>query len=288
MSSICIITDSSAQFPGQFSPSERKIEIAPLSCRLNGNVLADEKGVTVSRMPETASHGYIPKLLPPPVEYFKEAFFRLSQDHDVIIGIFLSSLLNSCVQNAQEASTLHKGKASIQIIDSQTTSVGLGYLVQNAIDLADAGHSPVEIERKLHFLIPFIYSVFCIPGLSYLHSNGFIDKGQAIISEILGLYPIFTIENGKFSSLEKVHNHRQAMAFFQEFLDEFENLEHIALIKGPHVTLGDFHLIHEPSPGSPKPPVQEYTLSLPLATLMGPTAIGCSIIECPDQIFRPE
>jgi len=239
-------------------------------------------------MPEIAGHGYNPKLCPPSVDYFKEAFFRLGQDHDVIIGIFLSSLLNSCVQNAQEASTLHQGKASIQIIDSQTTSVGLGYLAQTAIDAVEAGNSPFEIERKLRFLIPFIYSVFCIPGLSYLHSNGFVDKGQAIISEMLELYPIFTIENGKFSSLEKVRNHRQAMVFFQEFLDEFENLEHVAFIKDPHLSVGDIHLNHEPSLGSQKSHVQEYALSLPLATLMGPTAIGCSIIECPDQIFRQE
>jgi DegV family protein with EDD domain len=286
MSSICVVTDSSAQFPRPIYPAQKKIEIVPLICQLNGNDYVNGKGLTLADMPGTALNGNNPQLLPPSVDHFYEVFYRLGQKFDAIIGVFLSSQLNPCVQNAQTAATILSGKSSIQIIDSQTTSVGLGYLTQIAFEAVEAGCTPVDIERKLRYLIPFIYTVFCIPGISYLYYNHFVDKGQAVVSELLGLYPIFALENGKLTSLEKVRNHRQALVFFQEFLDEFEQTEHIALIRDTHVAAGDMHLNHEPPPGINKSNVQEYNLSLPLATLIGPTAIGLSVIETADQKKR--
>ena len=283
MGHICIVTDSSAQFPRADIAAQKKIVIAPLVCQVNGENIHNGKGLPGTCLPDSALRGVFPQLIPPTVDQFKELFIQLGQDYDTIIALFLSSQLNPCVQNAQAAAAVQPGKASIQVIDSQTTSVGLGYLAQVSNELAEAGLSPVEIERKVRYLIPFIYTVFCIPGLSYLFNHNFVDKGQAVVTELLGLVPIFALENGKLTSLEKVRNLKQAMVFLQEFLDEFEQTEHIGFIKAPHITTGDIRLTHDSNNLSNRSIVQEYHLNLPLATLMGPGTISLCVIETPDQ-----
>jgi fatty acid-binding protein DegV len=42
------------------------------------------------------------------------------------------------------------------------------------------------------------------PNLSYLHTAGILDAGQATIGELLGLYPLFVLEEGKVNPLQKV------------------------------------------------------------------------------------
>jgi hypothetical protein len=64
-----------------------------------------------------------------------------------IIGIFTSSHLNASYANAVEAANIVRGKTDIKIIDSQTISVGLGFLVETAAEAAFRGKSPLVIEE---------------------------------------------------------------------------------------------------------------------------------------------
>jgi DegV family protein with EDD domain len=183
-----------------------------------------------------------------------------------------------------EAAEAVRGRVAVQVIDSQSTSVGLGMLVQSAAEAASEGVASTEIERLLRGQIPHIYSVFCIPGLTYLNCSGFIGAAQAIAGEMLSLLPIYTLEDGRLTSIEKARNYRQLMDFLQEFVDEFSDLYHIAFIQSTPPMIHEARTLREHAAMNfPKTPFSEHTISLPLAVLMGPRTLAVFAIEHPGE-----
>jgi len=80
--------------------------------------------------------------------------------------------------------------------------------------------------------IPKIYSMFFVPSATYLAHAGIVEMSQAIISEYLAIFPVFTLEEGKLLPVQKVKNQRGVFDVFQEFLDEFDTLKMVTLTQG--------------------------------------------------------
>ncbi|MDR3574792.1 MAG: DegV family protein [Anaerolineaceae bacterium] len=280
MSPICIVTDSSAQFAQPSFPGRNIVKIISHDVEINGRLYREGEDLRAQNLPSSASKELQPKLIPPSPEMFYQEFSSIGQSFDTIIGIFLSSSLSECFNNATKAAATLHGRFNVQTIDSQTTSLGLGLLVQAAADLVSKGCSLTEVELQIRSQIPQIYGIFCMPGLTYLNSNKFIDHAQATIGEMLGLLPIFALEEGQLSPLEKVRNHRHAIEFFQEFLDEFEYLQHIALLQSAPPNPQEARMLRDYAQDSfPKTPFTEHTINLPLSVLFGPRSMGLIVVE---------
>lgn len=279
MPSLCIVTDSTAQLPQSYTSEKTSIHVVQLPICYQGIQYEDEKSFDFS-LPQTATNDIKPHLSAPSVENFKNIFSKLSEQYDIILGIFLSSQLIPCYQNALEAAQSLKGRAAIQIIDSQSTSAGLGYLVQWAAEANARGMSIQEIERHIRSKLPSIFTVLCTPGLSYLFYNGLIDQAQAVIGEMLGFYPIFTLEEGRLVPLEKVKTQRHATNFLLEFLDEFENLHYIVALQNAGSTILETRGLREHSHDRyPKTPFNEFPINLSNSVMLGPQSFGLVVIE---------
>jgi DegV family protein with EDD domain len=280
MAAVCILTDNTAQFTKPNFTGRNLVNIIPLQSLFNNQLLDNENEFKVSNLPVSSQDGLNPCLKPPDIEGFRQFFINLSRNYNEIIVVLLSSRLNPAIINAQKAANLVQGRISVQVIDSQTTSVGLGYLVQIAAEAAASQASSGEIERLLRSLISHIYSVFCIPNLTYLYHAGFIDYGQAIVGEMLGILPIFTLEEGYLTPLEKVRSNRHLIDFIQEFLSEFTDLSAISVVQSMPSLPHEGRAIREHAQSNfPNTPFSEHPVSLPLATLFGPRALGVFAIE---------
>jgi len=279
MGSYCILTDTSAQFTKPAFAGRDLVRVIPLKTCLNGKVIENDN-FKVSSLPIVADDTLKPRLLAPSVEEFQKIFTALTQNFDDVIVLLISSQLNEAFFNAEKAINLISGSSRIHLIDSLTVSAGLGMLTQQAVESASLQFPANEIEQHVRKLIPRIYSYFCTPSLSYLYHAGFIDQAQATVGEMLGLYPLYTLEEGKLSPVEKVKNFRIAMEYFQEFLDEFDSLGHIALIQGGAQTSQETKLIRQYGEENfPGISISEHPLNLPLATLFGPRFWGLTVIE---------
>ena len=280
MPDICIVTDGTVQFQKPFFAGQNLLQIIPHNIRVNHQLVNQAQSYKATQLPTFANDSLNPRLLPPTSEEFTVIFSDLGKKYDHILGVFVSSSLSQCFLNAQEAAQGLRGRINIALIDSQTISIGLGYLVQAAAE-AIAGGKPFDsIEQHIRSIIPKVYMIFCIPGLSYLYYNRFIDHEQAIISEMLGLYPIFTIEEGKFTPVEKGRNRHHTLDYFVEFLDEFENLQLISLLQcippgNSEMRVFRDHVIEN----FPKTPFSEHNINLQLAVLFGPKSVGLVVIE---------
>jgi len=286
MGSICIVTDNTAQFTQPSYSGRNIITIVPLEIRLSGSA-QDTNVFKAGNLPFSADDALHPELISPTPEEFKQLFISLSQRFDQIFGLFLSSSLNDCYEHARQAVTSLHGNNTISLIDSQTTSIGLGFLVQAAAEALAHGMSLVEVEHLIRSLVPHIYSAFCTPSLSYLFYAGFLDQAQAIVGEMMGMLPIFSLEEGKLTPMEKVRNRRHTIDFYQEFMDEFDHLQHIALLQSASPNVQEARLLREHVQMEfPKISFTEHTINLPLATLLGPSASGLFLLEAANHLRK--
>lgn len=280
MRTACILTDSSAQFPQPSFPGKQLVRVIPLDIEFGKVLYPEGKDLKITKLPHSATEASRPRLITPGHEEFKNLLFALSQVYDDILVLLLSNQLSPLYDQALLAAAPMQSNANILVINSQTTSIGLGVLVQMAAQLIDNGVSVIEVERIIRKQIPHIFTLLCIPGLTYLHHAGLLDTAQANVGELLNLFPIFTLEEGRLTPLEKVRNHRAALDFFQEFLGEFEHLHQIALLQGSPQLIQEGRLLKQyVAENFAQTPYSEHTISLALASLTGPRCLGLVVAE---------
>lgn len=279
MPPLCLVTDNTAVFSRSGNSQNKQLTVIPLGVRLKGKKLLPPYETPPTTLPLSANHSLAPCLLAPSVDEFRQLFSHLNQTNNEILAVFLSSQLNPCYQNASDA--IHAMRANnIQLIDSQTTSAGLGILAQAALDTMTGKSTLTEADRAMRSLIPHIYSVWCTPSLTYLHYNGFLDPAQAVIGEMLGLYTIFSIEEGSLTPVDKVRNYHQAFDYFQEFLDEFDTLTQITLTRFASLNIPELRLLRERvAQDFPAAVYNEHVVDLPLAALFGPRSLGLVVSD---------
>ena len=266
MTNVCILTDSTAQFTQADFPGRERVHIVPFG-------LSRGDG---SRQPQDQVQG----LISPSMEDFTQYYARLSHEYDTVFVLTLSSQLNSTYKSALSAAELYNNHSKIVVIDSQTTSVGLGLLVQSAAAAAATGAPPAEIERKMRASIPHIYMLFCIPELTFLAKSGYMDYSQALVAEMMGILPIYTIEEGRLAPMEKVRTQRHLFESFLEFINEFDAPAHIALVRGTsHNTIRTRPVRQYVGATFPDTPFSEHVLGPHLAALFGPQTTGLAIME---------
>ena len=274
------MTDGLAQFTQPGFLGREDVRILPYAIHLRGVLYPEGEGLKTNLLPVYVTEQNPIRLAKPDPEKYQQVFQSLVGQYREVIVILTSSELSPSYACAEKAASAVRGQIGVTLIDSQTISVGLGLLVQLAAEAASRGFGAAEIERRTRKAVSQTYSLFSTVGLSYLSQEGFIDEGQAAIGEMLGLIPIFSLEEGKLSSIEKARNQRGIMEFFQEFIGEFENLQHIAYLQGSTTFTHETHLLREHAQiHFPHTPFSEHTINLPVASLIGPRTLGLILLE---------
>lgn len=280
MSRVCILTDSTAQFPAPVFPGCELVNVIPLHVELNKVLYTDTKDIRTANLPASIRQPDGPKALPPTIEEFQEVFSNLARKYSEIVTIVVSSHLNPVISTAQEAALAAEGPARIHVIDSQTTAVGLGLLVQAAANAARTGSNGVEITRLVRGMVSKIYTVFCVQSLSYLYKSGHLDPAQAIVGEMLNVMPFLILENGRLVPIQKVRSSSHLVDILHEFIMEFSNLEHIAIIQGvPPFEQEARNLRDRINAEDTSPSFSEHTLGAALASILGPRSLGVVVWE---------
>ena len=275
MPNVCILTDSTAQFTQSRFPGYDRVHVIPFDIQSVENQAGRPlPGATLIKK----------RLIPPSTQEFVRYYTRLGRDYDSIVVLPLSALFIPTMSNALAASAQYSNGTPVEVIDSQTTSIGLGMLVQIAAQAASEGASLKEIDRQLRASIPRVYLLLCIPELTYLAQSGHMEYAQAWVGEMLGILPIFTFEDGRLVPMEKVRTPRHLFEAFQDFLAEFDAPAQIALVNSSgRGSLQTGPLRQFVQDTFPEAIFSEHSIQPHLAALFGPRSIGLVVLESPDQ-----
>lgn len=280
MPGVTILTDSTAQFVTDAFLGRSLVKIIPLHLRVKGISQLDQGQVELANLPVAIHSRNSAVMAPPSVEEFHYIYQSLSREADEIITLLHSSQLSPAMRNAEQAAQGLRGRLKLPVVDSQTTGIGLGLLVQAAAGGAMEGTALDQILEGLRRQSQRIYSIFCLQSLSYLAAGGHLDPVQAMVGEMLGITPLVLLENGKLVIIQKARSPRHLADLLVEFIAEFEDLQHLALVRG-RLSYEISSLRERIQAYFPGVPLSEHTLSSGLGALLGPRCLCLVAMENP-------
>jgi DegV family protein with EDD domain len=285
MAGLSIVTDGMARFTGQGLPTEHPVTIAPMVIRIGGQLVEDLAGADVESVfrldddPRSA-----PIAMPPTVESLTALYASLQNEADHILSIHASSRLSGTVANARLASQQFLGRCDIQVVDSQSISIGLGLLVEAATRAAARGEDFDEVVRVVRGMIPRLYMVFFLEELDYLERLGRLSRSQAVLGKMLGIIPFLTLEDGDVIPMEKVRSRPRAIEKLIEFVSEFSTIEHLAILQSDARPTEESRLIAERLQAvHPLTPITINCYGASVATCIGPDSLGVVVLESDEE-----
>ena len=211
---IRIVTDSTSDLPAARA-AELGVEILPLSVHFGEESFRD--GVDITReefYARLAGVDTLPTTSQIPPETFIDAFRRLTENGDQVLGVFLSSDMSGTYQSAMIARDI-VGEENIAVVDSRTVTFALGLLVEEACALRDQGLPLDGLRQRVEALAGRVRLLAVVDTLKYLKMGGRISGAAAVVGGLLGICPVITIENGLVAGFQ----------FIARWLEEKEKID---------------------------------------------------------------
>lgn len=156
--------------------------------------------------------GELPTTSQPSIGQFCELYESQATDGSEILSIHLTSKLSGTWQAATLAAQRVKDRLRVSVVDSLTSSVGLGLLVREAAQLAEAGLPGVEIVRRLEARRSQIGVFIMLKDLRYARMSGRVGRLREMLASLLDVKPIIGVEQGTLISLERVRHQKNGFA----------------------------------------------------------------------------
>lgn len=216
--SIKIITDSSSNFTLP-EAKEIGVEIIPLNITFGDKIYKDGSELSAEEFyDKLLSSETLPKTSQPSPEDFVTIFEEAKTNNEEIIAILISSKLSGTIQSANIAKEI-VGYEKIHILDSGSTTIGQGILVEEAAKLRKKGLSVEEIIIKISMLKRKIRLFAAVDTLEYLQKGGRLSKTSAAIGGLLNVKPILHLEDGKLSAIGKGYGTTRTIAAISKLIE---------------------------------------------------------------------
>ena len=226
---VCIVTDSTCDL-NQEIVSQHSITVISQTINVGDKSFLDGVDLTRSefytQLPNFTPH---PKTAAPGPEIFRQAFERLADEGaQAILSIHISETLSATVNSARIAAEQFK-RIPVTVLDSSQLSLGLGFIVERAAQLAGLGKEAQEIISALNNLMKRTYVFASLKTLEYLRRSGRMSFALAKFGEILQLKPLLHMNMGK-ATAHRTRTQKRATALLLEWLAEYAPYEKLAIL----------------------------------------------------------
>jgi len=285
MSKVHIVTDSNAFLPPDLRKAHN-IQVIPHRIKLAGerfeegdNFSCEDLFIRTQEMHADGATRF-PEVEAADLNTILDSYQNLGNDAEEIVSIHMSSHLSPMWEHARRAAELLKGRYTIRVIDSLSTSFGLGLLVRKAAEAAEQGASVHEIARIVNGAVPHLYLTTFSESLNYLERSTQLSASQSVLGTMLGIKAMLIMEDGKLLPLEKVQTREEVLEKLSEFVLEFANVEEVGVIQHGYTSAQD-ELIDMLREEERLAEIPIHSLSYPpsLAVYMGPEIIGVMVYE---------
>jgi DegV family protein with EDD domain len=199
---IVILTDSTSDLPLEFTIRE-DVQIIPLFIRFEDAVYKDGVDIStkdlIQKMKESNEIARSMGLRAGDFHIAYNKYIRRGYD---VLYIGIGSNLSSSIQSALIAKQ-ELGKTNVHIVDSKTTSAGLGLLVKKAVELRKEGLSAYEIKNRLDAMVPKIKTFYMISDLELLYQGLRLKKFQYKLGKLLRMKPLVTLVNDQVTMISR-------------------------------------------------------------------------------------
>ena len=210
---IKIVTDSTSYIPEEFI-NKYDISVVSLNVIMNGESIREvdlDNETFYSKMEESTE---IPSSSQPSPDEIYNTFENIIKEGNSIVGIFISSDMSGTVSSANLIKNMLLEKyptAHIEIVDSRSNCMQMGYVAIEAAKAAAAGKSMEEVIDVCTSVINNSRFLFTPDTLDYLKKGGRIGGASALFGTLFQIKPILTVCDGKTTVFTKVRTKKKAV-----------------------------------------------------------------------------
>jgi DegV family protein with EDD domain len=272
-----IVTDSACDLPDAVC-QELGIEVVPLTIRFGEREYVDRKELSVEAFwRELQASPVLPETAAPSVGAFEETFRRLADDGaEGIVSINISSKLSATMQSAQVAAKALERQTPVEIIDSESASMGIGNLVLYAARRASSGARVDEIVQEVEERRERQKVFATLDTLEYLRKGGRIGGAQAMLGTMLSIKPIIEVANGAVEEAGKVRTRSKAVRALLDKVPQGK-VESVSVLHAMAPDVDDFLQALEPLVGDAE--IVVGTIGPVVGVHTGPGVLGFAAIE---------
>lgn len=278
MGGVGIVTDASAHFLTPNFRGHTRVHILPLPILWEGQRHLPPSSALTAILPPSLIHRTPPRLLLPHPQEIAQRLHYLSARYDALLVLPMGSSLSALFQHFTEATTLLSGGYPRYIVDTHTTGIGLGWLVQEAARMAEDGAEIFDILTRIRGMVGQIYTALGALSLTYLYHSGFLEAGQAIIGEMLEMLPLFVLEEGRLAPLQKARSSRHLLDLMEEFTTEFTTPTDVVITHHPHYFRREAGNLHDRLLNNLPAPPKTTEMDTVSAILFGPRTLGLYVL----------
>ncbi len=206
-----IVTDSTADIPPALAKA-LDIHVIPLLVNFGSESFADGVEITNDQFYRKLTEANdLPTTSQPSVGAFEALYRQVGGPAEPIISIHIAAQLSGTIRSAQQAKNLLPD-FDIRVVDSESTTMSLGWAVIVAARAAKAGKSPDEIVALTESVIKRTRLLAGLDTLRFLEKGGRIGKTRALLGTLLSVKPIINVLEGEVRPFEQVRTKKKLVA----------------------------------------------------------------------------
>jgi len=219
MSQRClVVVDSSASIP-EALVRRWGLDVVPLEVIIDGEPFTEGPGMTSEDVIGALEGGRSVTTSQPTVGNLLKAY-RSAADAGAegVVSIHISGEVSGSINAAEVAA--RESPIPIEIVDSRTLSMALGFAALAAAALARKGAAMAEVAREARRVAASSSVYFTVDTLEYLQRGGRVPHALAIIGGALNIRPILGMMDGQVEAFDRVRTTARARERVIEMIEE--------------------------------------------------------------------
>lgn len=231
MTSVGVVIDSTADVPST-RLEELGVAMVPLVINWDGQTYRDKIDLSTAEFyRRLRTSKSLPKTGAPSLAAFESTFREQLKQHAALVSINLAARLSGTYDVARRAAE-SVDPQRIEVIDSGSVSVCVGWLAELAVKLSREGVGLAQIAERLNETRGRLRILALLETLAFLQRGGRIGRAAALAGTLLSVKPILSVRDGEVAPVERVRTMNGALRRLVELVVAEGPLERLGVIDG--------------------------------------------------------
>ena len=277
-----IIVDGSADMPVGWADLYQ-LEILPIPIQIGGQTYQQGEDITPDEFYALISNGEgHPQTAAPSPHRIKTFIEKVCDFGDSVLSINVSGKMSSTITMVQIAANELKEKIKVYPFDSLAGSAAIALMAREARIREKAGDTVEEIIGKLEKMRDNVMIVLTLDSLDFAYRSGRVGALAALLSSLLKIKPIVSLQQGMLNVSEKVRTRRKSLECLVAKIEEQYGSQPLKVAIVHSQDIDTAKLLKEMVEGTLNTVETIFTdLSISVAANLGPKTVG--IVAVPDK-----
>ncbi|NTW00692.1 MAG: DegV family protein [Oscillochloris sp.] len=279
MAKIKIVTDGTADIPAELA-RDLDIEVVPLLIHADDKVYRAGVDMSDDQLYDILMSGHPRfRVSSPSPAVFEQLYRRMVGSIDHVYSIHLSTHLGNIYTNTIQArSKVPASTTRIDLVDSKSSSAGLGSVVLAAARAAREGATPDEVGQLINAMVRHTHVCFFVDTMEHLEATGRLTITGSVLGSMQRIKPLMILDEGEIVPYERTRTRAKAIEGLFTFVEDFPRVQEVIVLFA--TTPEDVEkLLEKVEPIFPREKVQIARFGPTIAAHLGSGAMGVTVFE---------